>query len=322
MLNKILAVIIYYSNLILTSFQRKMMIRYDRHMASDYFKKRRYYAGKITHLVDESNQYIAEKIISGLPFMAGRFGSTEVYNMEVFDLQFTIKYSNALDTLVKYSGFFPYSIEYAMEFKEIMKESCSQVDVMAFWNMFREAYYIKRYMKSDIYLTQLRFLEPWYSEIPWTVALKNKKVLVIHPFCETIRSQYNRREKLFKNKDMLPSFDLKTLKAIQTLAREKDERFETWFDALEYMYNEALKIDFDIALIGCGAYGFPLAAKLKKAGKQAIHMGGMLQILFGIKGRRWDDDPIVSKLYNEYWVRPGENEKPVRAESIENGCYW
>ena len=45
-----------------------------------------------------------------------------------------------------------------------------------------------------------------------------------------------------------------------------------------------MKFDFDVALIGCGAYGFPLAAKLKTAGKQAIHLGGVLQALFGIKG--------------------------------------
>lgn len=31
-------------------------------------------------------------------------------------------------------------------------------------------------------------------------------------------------------------------------------RFNDWFEALDYMVEEALKIPFDIALIGCGAY--------------------------------------------------------------------
>ena len=62
----------------------------------------------------------------------------------------------------------------------------------------------------------------------------------------------------------MPEFELKTLKAVQTIAGEKDERFSTWFEALEYMFEETMKIDFDIAIIGCGAYGMPLAAKLKK----------------------------------------------------------
>ena len=41
--------------------------------------------------------------------------------------------------------------------------------------------------------------------------------------------------------------------------------------------------NFDIALIGCGAYGFPLAAFVKGIGKKAVHIGGPLQLFFGIK---------------------------------------
>lgn len=96
---------------------------------------------------------------------------------------------------------------------------------------------------------------------------------------------------MFDNPDILPEFELKTLKAVQTLAGEKEDRFKTWFEALNYMYTEAMKIDFDIAIIGCGAYGMPLASMLKEAGKKAIHMGGVTQILFGIKGKRWEEEP-------------------------------
>lgn len=46
----------------------------------------------------------------------------------------------------------------------------------------------------------------------------------------------------------------------------------------------AMKINFDTAIIGCGAYGMPLAAQIKNAGRQAIHLGGAVQLLFGIKG--------------------------------------
>ena len=49
------------------------------------------------------------------------------------------------------------------------------------------------------------------------------------------------------------------------------------------------KEDFDICLIGAGAYGFPLAAYVKRKGKKAVHLGGALQLLFGIKGSRWED---------------------------------
>lgn len=76
-----------------------------------------------------------------------------------------------------------------------------------------------------------------------------------------------------------------------------------------------------MALIGCGAYGFPLAAHIKKMGKQAVHLGGVLQILFGIKGRRWDESD-THLMYNENWVYPDRSEIPAGADKVENACYW
>ena len=149
--------------------------------------------------------------------------------------------------------------------------------------------------------------------------------MIIHPFEESIREQYEKREHIFPGTEILPEFDLLTLKAVQTIAGNKDKRFSTWFEALEWMKNEALKMDFDIAIIGCGAYGFPLAAKLKEAGKQAIHLGGATQLLFGIKGRRWDEEShfkYVRELYNDSWCYPKPIEKITGAEKVENGCYW
>ena len=86
------------------------------------------------------------------------------------------------------------------------------------------------------------------------------------------------------------------------------------------------KIDFDIAIIGCGAYGFPLAAKLKQAGKQAVHLGGATQLMFGIKGKRWEEDyngyEYIRKWFNDAWVYPSEQDKPQNADTVEGGCYW
>ena len=91
------------------------------------------------------------------------------------------------------------------------------------------------------------------------------------------------------------------------------------------MYQEAMKTDFDIAIIGCGAYGLPLAAKIKKAGKQAIHLAGATQLMFGIKGKRWEENEAfayVRKWFNESWVYPAEEDIIQNANRVENGCYW
>ena len=80
-------------------------------------------------------------------------------------------------------------------------------------------------------------------------------------------------------------------------------------------------MDFDIAIIGCGAYGFHLAAHVKRIGKKAVHLGGATQALFGIIGKRWENNK-VSFYINENWIRPLLEEIPENANTVEGGCYW
>jgi hypothetical protein len=62
----------------------------------------------------------------------------------------------------------------------------------------------------------------------------------------------------------------------------------------------------------------------KTLGKQALHLGGATQLLFGIKGKRWEDpkQDYGKRFFNEYWVRPLPHEIPEGSESVEGGCYW
>jgi hypothetical protein len=149
---------------------------------------------------------------------------------------------------------------------------------------------------------------------------------VIHPFEQTIVRQFEKRTLLFDNNLILPSFTLKTLRAVQSLADEKNGLpFSNWFDALNSMKSKMEHIDFDVAIIGAGAYGFFLAEHCKSLGKTAIHMGGATQVLFGIKGKRWEDptsNDCLTDLMNKYWVYPSELERPKGASRVENGCYW
>ena len=274
----------------------------------------------------DGNDKIKKMIESGKPFMAGRFGGNEIRTMCDVIFEESGGKCGGLSSRTRYkitnqAGFFPDDKDEIYKLVHLYTESCKSVDLIGVWNMFLYGEITKRYMPNAIY-SELKGLEPYYFDNPWTKGLKNKKVLVIHPFSDTIEMQYSKREKLYESEDILPNFCLRTVKAIQTIAGERDSRFSTWFDAFDYMYNESMKEDFDIALIGCGAYGFPLAAKIKEAGKQVIHMGGSLQILFGIKGSRWDNHEYISRLYNDEWVRPSEKEKVLNSQVVEGSCYW
>lgn len=288
------------------------------------------YANKFVISKEKTNLWIADKIKSGHPFMVSRFGNTELSVMtsvlkrrlfgDLPDIQ--KRFNKWFFRLEELSGFFPQNPHLAEKFTDLMLNSCKQTDLLAMYHCEMDDYIITEYMK-DVKITYLNHIEPWRNvREPWTKALKGKKVLVIHPFEDTIINQYKQRERLFPGTEILPEFELKTLKAVQTIAGEKDERFSDWFEALDYMYKEAMNIDFDIAIIGCGAYGMPLAAQIKKGGKQAVHLGGATQILFGIKGRRWVENPRAQIKFNNSWVYPNESERPRNSKVVENNCYW
>ena len=292
-----------------------------------YIKEHIIIANERIQTAEEINIYIRNLILSGTPFLAGRFGATELSCVRTFDFEVSSKYDKVLSQMQMWSGFFPSEKEMGFKFKNLMMKSIPSADVMGIWMLPFEDYYLNKYGKLDLKTTYLFDLEPWSSpENPWSAALKGKKVLVIHPFAETIKFQYKNRVNLFPGTEILPEFELKILKAVQTVAGTKDDRFDTWFDALDWMYQEAIKIDFDVAIIGCGAYGFPLAVKLKQAGKQVIHLGGATQLLFGIKGKRWEENSgtyeYVQKFFNDAWVYPSDEDKPKEASKVENGCYW
>lgn len=280
------------------------------------------YAGRKLMAPDVGNQEILERIEAGGPFVAARFGSVELSSIVCREAKrLAKKAANTDRELCINAGFFPEKEEYIDRFCEMILKDIPQIDLLGIWYNPEEEYIVHHYMPQTEVMP-IESIEPYVYTNPWSSALKGKKVLVVHPFAESIQRQYGRHEKIFGNLNILPEFQLKTLKAIQTQAGEQDGRFDNWFQALDYMKEQMDGIDYDIAIIGCGAYGMSLAVHAKREGKQAVHMGGATQILFGIKGRRWDDNAVISKLYNEFWIRPNRNETIEKRDMIENGCYW
>lgn len=279
---------------------------------------------------EKLQQYCIERITAGDPFMMTRFGSVEA----TFFFQYLGYELGAIKDipekhkkrLCENAGFFPFPDNTSgKQYVDVMKEAAKAADVLFYWETGFQKYLVENFFRENIVLTYLDNLQPCFNmkeDRIWTEALRGKKVLMIHPFAETIKKQYARRELLWEDQRILPDFELHVIRAVQTIAGTRDDRFATWFEALEYMYTEAMKVSFDIAIIACGAYGMPLAAMLKRAGKQAIHWGGMSQIWMGIKGARWDDNARVNCFYNEAWVRPSTEETPKEKRNVEGGCYW
>lgn len=283
----------------------------------NYIKSTEYKGKNILNSVS-GNDWLTDRIKSGEPFCAGRIGETELRVCQGFLNK--ERYSEDVMTFAfQNAGIFPKNMSQMSEFSKEYLQSIKDVDALGVWFNPGEGKVLKKVQATPV-LFELRSLEPYYHNNPWSRELKGKKVLIIHPFKDSIISQYKYHDKLFENPNVLPQFELIVFKAIQSISGNCD--FASWNDALLYMKEQIAKIDFDIAILGCGAYGLPLATYIKSIGRQAIHMGGSSQILFGIKGKRWDQHPIVSRMYNEYWTRPLDEEKARGADKVEGGTYW
>lgn len=282
-----------------------------------------------------ANRLIYEQLMADAPCMIARFGSTELVclvnyigvkqnnrNIKSFIMGKSLKWwwePINIAQMQVWSGFFPPKQDKIEAFCDLMLADAQQVDILGSW--LNEEKYVSQGLLNAKQVV-LEDLEPFFATNPWTLALTGKKVLVVHPFSETIEKQYAKRELLFDN-GLLPAFELKTIKAVQSVAGAETD-FEDWFEALQYMKDQIDATDYDVCIIGCGAYGFPLAAHVKRSGKKAIHMAGATQLLFGIKGKRWEEFIVwpYMNLFNEHWVRPGEHEKPKNANVVEGACYW
>ena len=280
---------------------------------------------KFIYIGEDANEIITNHILSDKPEMICRFGTLELDTMRMMlkAKGRNPKYNRWHRNLFNYNaGFFPvddYNMtRFACEQYEIIKD----VDVLACRRDRYERYISGKLLHQANLVDIEGFSYPFFAQNPWSKALKDKKVLVIHPFEDTIRKQYAKRGLLFNNPEVLPEFELITYKPVQSMGDSKNSlKYKTWFDALNDMKKDIKNIDFDIALIGAGAYGIFLAQYCKTLGRKAVHMGGATQLLFGICGKRWDCI-LSSNIYNEHWVRPDENERPKGAEKVEGGCYW
>lgn len=268
----------------------------------------------------DGNDLIGQMLQSGSSFMVGRFGAVEMHC--VYKWMNKQPYSEQeRDQALYAAGIFPNDDATLGRFCEIYTQSMKQCDCLGVWEVTGEKNAVKKYIPAAK-LVPSRSIEPYYHENPWSAYLKGKKVLIIHPFVQTIKEQLKHRGKIWSKSEILPEFEsVAFVKTVQSNAGARPVQ-KDWIEALEYMKQEISKQDFDVAIIGAGAYGFPLAAYVKSLDKQAIQMSGATQILFGIKGKRWDSHPVISKFYNQYWTRPSESETPPAIQKVEGGSYW
>ena len=266
--------------------------------------KSTHYGDRFIYSGEDANAKILSLLQTGKPCLITRFGSSELSIVGYFFAhknKAEVKYpKKATDRICVTAGFFPADNTKLTRFASEVLNIIPNIDLIGVWRFkdMDERDILNTYNKSATLIPISSLAGSVFASLhPWTKYLEGKKVLVIHPFAETIKMQYKKREKLFENSDILPKFDLQVIKAVQGIGGKDNAKFKDWFEALDSMYKQIDKTDFDIAIIGAGAYGMHLGNYIKQKGKQAVHLGGSTQKLFGIKGARYQSP-------NKYWTDP------------------
>ena len=279
-----------------------------------------------------SNQLLNEIILSGQLFALGRLGSVEAQLIGVLqqDSKFTLKqrklaWINAGIAYPTNSELKRFSIEYC--------RSLAGMNLMAQWpepNILNQEQLIGQYGGSDTRLVPLRILDPiqsFVSGVPqdkiWTQALRDKNVLVISQFANTISEQFSKRKDLHQI-ELLPNFNLQTIVPPSTngatfLKGNYSRNLKKFRNQIE---NEVKSYKLNIALVSAGAYGLPIIAFLKSLGISSIYMGGSLQLLFGIMGNRWREIETLQSVVTPRWVMAPKENRPFGWQLIEKGSYW
>jgi hypothetical protein len=145
------------------------------------------------------------------------------------------------------------------------------------------------------------------------------------PFAELLRARATPEifEAVWRNtgKPWFAPASVEALEQPYGFSRATQEQYPTVLDLLAEIDARIDARTFDVALIAAGMLGSMIATGLKSRGKVAISLGGHLQVLFGVAGRRWLERPSWRRDYiNDAWIGMPERYRPAAGESHEN--YW
>lgn len=288
--------------------------------------------------IQESNNAIIRLIEQEKAFSIVRLGSNETFI--TFDYiktgQINLQYLHPKNYSLYNAGIYTKNKDlskirlYLLFYKSaIEKADC----IASFPHLSQQLTNVQNFFAHSYNLPQIhsRSLEPFYAIMenkkPWTHSLLGKKVLIINPFVESFIKQMNNGFKIFKDDDkklFLDGQEFKYYKSYQTIA--DNHIHNDWFETFKIMCKDIEEIDFDIALLGCGGYGLPLCNYIKsKLNKSAIYIGGGIQLLFGVIGKRWENNEMWKQIIKENdckFIKPSLEERCVNANTIEDGCYW
>ncbi len=305
----------------------RIFYRYRNRTRERWFaaQGRKYYAENFLVEYKDLHQRIGGDIRASKPLAVGRLGGVEASMVlwargipnAIWRPDLKSLFSDTAQGATN-AGIRPRNPESYRLFSRIAWDALECLDFQGVWKSGPEALVLQCLPPRALFDVEIAGPDGSYRN-HWSSALKGRRVLVVSPFADTIQRQIARMKSVWPNLDWFEGIQFVTTR-FPYLIDEGCE--EAWWEVYERIGNTISEGNYDVALFGCGGLGLPFAMLAKKAGRVGIHLGGHLQLLFGIYGQRHLHHEWHRKHINEAWVRPDAIEVPMSAERVEGGCYW
>lgn len=285
---------------------------------------------------------VREAVEKSLPYATGKLGVSEkqwlYYPLFLSEaptpLQSAAYLANLRFHALRQSGIFPADSSFLLEFHEFYLGWLRTLDCIGAFGHPIEAK-LFRGLGLTQPLVEFRNQEPDRSipaneENCFLPALRDKKLLLVNCFAELLRSRATKDtfEDVWK-KTGKPWFYPKSVQSLTVpygFDRRTHQQFTNSISLFHSLGASLEQMDFDVALIGAGGLGVPLAGKVKSLGKVGISMGGVLQVVFGVVGKRW----LGRKNWSEKYITADWTEVPDQYQPDEtnedklpdSGAYW
>tara|TARA_B100000795_G_C22699592_1_gene399069 strand:- start:81 stop:1031 length:951 start_codon:yes stop_codon:yes gene_type:complete len=282
----------------------------------------------VAHLTHKINKKLDNMLYDSVDRIHNNFTKEQIKEIE-YEIHFSgIK--NNLSTMKNNAGIQIRSTYSLSKYSQDYFKAFKNCDLFLKWDDYGNVYpgiknshdYVTNKFKNKESINALVLDIFHYIHNPWTHALKGKRILIVSPFIESIKTKEKIRKEIY-GVDLFPDCTFVYIKPPQTQGKSESREYNIELD--EFIKKvEEIKDTFDVALCSCGGYGNIVVNKIYEMDKSAIYVGGVLQMYFGIYGMRWlRERKEVMQLYlNKHWSRPLELEKPQGFKEVEGSAYW
>jgi len=283
---------------------------------------------------------LAGAVAKGRGFAAGKIGPSEQYWMiypvllekATSRLGLRVFEKELIHHGLKNAGIFPGSPDFYLRYNEQYLPHVNNMDSLGVFLQGdrRENVVIRHYDLGNLIHYQDQEPDRSVPDNPANCYLplfRGKRILLICTFASLLRTRATRES--FEGvwaKTGKKWFDPRQVEALEFpygFSPETHARYATSLDLLAEIEHEIEQRDFDIALIGAGGLALPIASFIKNKGRIALDLGGHLQVLFGVIGRRWRNQPVWRDTYfTDAWIDMPDRYKPGQTDVCDSGAYW